>query len=280
MIKALRNRSCLLALLTIVFIQSTAIACPLLKSKFVDYNCDQTFKIAALGDSIARGRGDSVNGDQGGYVKRLESLATVSNLGENGQTTRGLLLSLKRGNKSINRGLKNADLIIVDVGRNDYFDYLAEEISLEQIVRNIKRVGNLAANKAAAGDPTKKPFVITGPLIRVNRTDQNIFVGELNEVIRRFKARGLPAYLEFDKNFSKSNLNADNLHPTSAGYDQIFEYLKKFIRRDLQALLRANRADSDADGIYDLFEPSFGMDPNDSDTDDNGILDGQEVFPN
>ncbi len=268
-----------LAFLTILLTHSLLYACPLIRDKFIDYNCDQTFKITALGDSIVRGRGDSANGDQGGYVRRLERIATVSNLGENGQTTRGLLLSLKRGGKAINRGLKDADIIIVDVGRNDYFDYLAEEMTLEQIVRNIKRIGNLAAKKAANGDSTKAPFVLTGPLIRVNRTDQNIYIGELNAVIRRFQARGLPAYLEFDEHFSKSNLNADNLHPTSIGYVEIFDYVKKFIRRDLQALLKANRPDADADGIYDLFEPIYGMDPTNPDTDNDGTLDGEEVFP-
>ncbi len=273
-----RRKSLLSFFLAIFFLQNSAIACPLIEDKFVDYNCDQTFKISVVGDSIVYGLGDEDNGNRGGYVKRLERIATVKNLGISGATTRSLLLALSRNTPRINKALQGSDLIIVDIGRNDYFNYFAGEITIEQVVRNIKRIGNVVAKRVANGDSTLRPFVLTGPLIRANRTDQNIYIGELNETIRRFQARGLPAYLQFDENFSKLNLTADNLHPNSEGYQQIFRYLKEFINNDLQILLNAARPDLDADGIYDLFEPGYGMDPTKPDTDEDGTLDGAEVF--
>src|SRR4051812_23987842 len=88
-----------LAILTMLILASAeGSACPLV-SGLVDNNCDQTVKVAVLGDSIVRGVGEIVNGRYGGYVYRLQARFTDAdfiNLGISGQTSHELYARLAR----------------------------------------------------------------------------------------------------------------------------------------------------------------------------------------
>ena len=103
-------------------------ACPLVDGLYADWNCDQQFKITFTGDSIVQGVGDERNVNNGGYVLRLRRRLgqNVVGFGIPGIHTDGLLRALQRefesGNRDVIRKFKNADVIVIDVGRNDYWD--------------------------------------------------------------------------------------------------------------------------------------------------------------
>ena len=44
--------------------------CPSIQG-YIDWNCDGQLKITGLGDSIVSGKGDTDNGEKGGYLLRL-----------------------------------------------------------------------------------------------------------------------------------------------------------------------------------------------------------------
>ncbi len=277
-------------LTTIVVIASDLVACPRIDRKMIDFNCDQQYKVAVVGDSIVKGvDGDSLDpfydGD-GGYVARLEAQTgyTFSNIGIRGIRSDQLLRDFKRNiNKKLtSKLLKDADIVIIDVGRNDFWNSPLEQITLPT-VRNIKRIVSFLKKVYQKRDSKVVPYFMVATLIPTTRTnihelDLQLFVDDLNQNLRRFKSRGLPVELFFDEEFDINILGADLLHPSSTGYQEIADFLETDLRGRVNKILKSKRKDLDRDKIYDIFETWFGMDPTNPDTNGDGILDGNEVF--
>jgi hypothetical protein len=101
---------------------------------------------------------------------------------------------------------------------------------------------------------------------------------ELDALILKSHSAEAPADLRFDL-VSKRLLSADQIHPTSKGYQALADVFVKYILRQYAQHAAALRVDNDKDGLYDIFEATrFGTDPTNPDTDNDGILDGAEEY--
>ena len=263
---------------------SSAVACPTIGiDEFVDFTCDQRFRVSFVGDSIVRGVGDRVNRNRGGYVKRLNELygdnrETIRffNLGIPGITTTRLLRELKENlNNSTapiaRRKTTDVDIVIIDVGRNDFFKEMPASFS----VRNIRRIVKTLRREISKRGVT--PFIVVSTLIPTNRGFQQPFVDEINRQLLQFQSKNLPTHLHMDR-LPVRFISADNLHPSSRGFDRLTEIIFKFLTDRASKLMKAERKDKDKDNIFDRFEPGFGTSAKKQDTDGDSISDGDELF--
>ena len=189
------------------------------------------WRIAVLGDSLARGTGDSTGKGIGGNLetlleKRGESVEWVLNLGVNGSKTADLearLASAAAGS------LGEANLIVVSIGANDVFsetrDSNAElrEIDPETIVGRVETVisrirevnpeGRLFMiglyNPFPARGETK---LIDGAVARWNAM--------LSTRLARYDGVVVPTA---DLFVFADRLSADRFHPSAEGYELISE---------------------------------------------------------
>lgn len=198
--------------------------CPLIEG-VPDYNCNGRLKITVFGDSIAYGTGDKVNRDRGGWVIRLSKLlpeATVVNYGIPGFTTVRLLYLLKGAflrKDSIFHDIVSADIILLDIGRNDFWNtsYATSGKNLVEINRLMKKKTDKYGDYA--------PRITTAILMYPNRPTQARWVKALN---KQFIKGRLRSQLKFNK-VSTKYLNSDNLHPTSKGYEKLAEVAYNYL---------------------------------------------------
>jgi lysophospholipase L1-like esterase len=255
-------------------------ACPLVGG-LVDFNCDGKHRIAVTGDSVVFGTGDELNNNQGGYVLRLKRAfpsSQVYNFGYPGITTAHLLSYYKKlftkdpNNDQISQ-LGTSDIVIIDVGRNDYFNRNSSTLT----ATTIKRLTIYLSTELEKRFGTSPLFVTT--VLPLTRREIDLgFIKQVNMVLLKIRGRDFPAYLRFDK-LDPTLLGADGLHPTSAGYDVLGTIATAYIKRDAQKRSKALRRDSDHDGMYDVFErDKFQTSPRKADTDGDGLIDGEEVF--
>jgi lysophospholipase L1-like esterase len=256
-----------------------SMACPKVHN-LIDYNCDGKIKIAITGDSVVKGLGAD-NFDEGGYVDRLQrSLPFVNfdNLGIAGTTTGRLLRAFKsrledKADNITKHKTYNNDLIIIDLGRNDYWLKVDPSVS----ARNIQRIGKYIAQKSEQATGTA-PLVVISTLLPSHRAYQQPFINALNARILGLSKKDMPVDLFFNK-LPNNLVGRDGIHPDDHGYEVIAKFVYTFIRNEAQKLLNARRPDTDKDGIYDLFEINkYGTDPNIADTDGDTLSDGDEVF--
>lgn len=258
-----------------------ASACPLIDG-LVDYNCDQALKISIVGDSVVAGVRDEPS-SRGGYVGRLgETLtdAQVRNLGVPGITTERLLLRLhnnfrRKGNNSVKNKLLGADLVLIDIGRNDYWNLLPAEFT----IRNIERIVSLLKTEIAKLSEVE-PFIVVESLIPTTRFYQRSFIAGINSLLNTEDTQASTIYPGFQK-LKPTILSWDGLHPSAKGYDVMAKKVFRFIGTSVKKGQLAMRPDKDQDGVYDYFEVSkFGTDPEKFDSDGDGISDGEELFGN
>lgn len=247
-------------------------SCPLVDG-LVDFNCNQGHKIVFAGDSVVAGRGDHRDEASGGYptrVARQFPQSTVVNLGVSGHTSRQVLQGFRRG-KFTTRS-RGADLLILDVGRNDCRDRWPTMQSVRMIKRTVKYVRN------NIGESLSSPPLVAVATQIPNREWRRGCIEALNRTLLARKSKALPVTLRFDR-LPASVLSADRLHPHAAGYDRIAKFANRFIRKRAQRLSLKERPDADNDGVYDLFElERYGTDPSLADSDGDGLLDGAEIF--
>lgn len=254
--------------------------CPLIEG-IVDFNCDRKLSIAVIGDSLVSGIGDTKNGNRGGYVLRAARKfpeAEITGLGTPGLHTGPFIRTLNRafqraeGNK-LATALLRADVVVLDFGRNDRWEFGLPAASL----RNLKRISTIIRSHVEKAGNTP-PFIITSVLMLPNRGSQGPWVKELNALILKSSRADAPADLRFDL-VSKRLLASDQIHPTSKGYDALAATFVKYLKKPLPAKMLRQRPDSDNDGVFDLFETSrFGTDPSLLDSDGDGVSDGAELF--
>ena len=232
-------------------IATTASACPDIDG-LVDMNCDARLVIAAFGDSITYGVGDSLGIGYPGRLLGYFPRAIVHNRGVPGEDT---VIGRNRAIGVFNE-IHDADYAIVLQGVNDYW------------LRN--RNSTNTANNLFAIDATAKrtgTISLLSNLTAVKRGFQKGWVSSVNSKI--FPHNELNFF-----SLGESVIGEDLLHPDSFGYDSMTEHLANtlFVQSE------SNRpADSDLDGIYDFAEPRFGSDPALPDTDGDGLLDGVEI---
>ncbi len=274
-------RVAITSLLLPLILGSSALACPTV-GRLADFNCDGKAVVVVIGDSLVFGVGDTKNNNQGGYVLRAQERLPLVDFVNQGVPGLRTLPMITRIRKAFDKGaesplaskLLEADLVVLDVGRNDRWLFGLPEATL----RNIKRARQMITSKVVEQGATA-PLVVTSVLMYPNRGSQGPWVKELDELILQSDSDEYPADLRFDQ-VSKRLLSPDNVHPTSKGYTAMAEVFIKYLLDDYKEHATRLRTDADNDGLYDLFERSkFGTDPTNPDTDGDGIKDGQDETP-
>jgi lysophospholipase L1-like esterase len=260
---------------------SVAAACPQVAG-LTDYNCDGKAVVVVLGDSLVSGVGDATNDNQGGYVLRTQARfpdATVVNQGVPGLRTLTLLKNLRRAfanalTSKLAQDLLEADLVLLDLGRNDRWNFEPPAATL----RNLKRLRQIIQSSVPRNGGVA-PLVVTAVLMSPNRGSQSPWVKELDALILKSHAVEYPADLRFDL-VSKRLLQPDNIHPTSKGYVAMAKVFIAYLLKEYAEYAAVLREDQDNDGLYDIFEASrFGTDPTLADTDGDGVKDGMDPTP-
>ncbi len=255
-------------------------ACPRIDG-LIDYNCDGILKIVFTGDSIVDGVGDTKREHGGGYVVRLQDKlpdAAVENLGVPGITTKQLLRAFKKNLNKVPPGptiikSAHADVLIIDVGRNDYWDRESASKSVANIRRLVQYLRTTLAQQNGMA-----PYIFVSTLIPTKRGYQQPFINSLNSQLLKYRSSDLPTYVRYET-IANTLLSKDGLHPTSAGYDAITKLLLKFIKTEGQKLIEKKRPDGDHDGVYDIFETNrFLTNPLALDSDSDSLSDGAEIF--
>ena len=169
--------------------------------------------------------------------------------------------------------LGTSDIIIIDVGRNDYFNRNSSTLT----ATTIKRLTTFLSTELAKRFGTAPLFVTT--VLPLTRREIDIgFIKQVNMVLLKTRGKNFPAFLRFDT-LDTNLLGPDGLHPTSAGYDVLAKIASDYIRGEAQTRSKSARPDGDNDGIYDIFEQKkFKTSPKKSDTDGDGLTDGEELF--
>lgn len=253
--------------------------CPLI-DRFVDLNCDQRHRVSITGDSIVKGVGDAKRDDDGGYVARLGEYYPGSefvNIGIPGISSSRLLRDFKQNLNKPAEGTtkvktRDIDQLIIQVGTNDYWERNPAALT----VRNIKRLVKFLRTKLEEMNGTA-PVIGIATLPPTRRDFQNPFIHEVNSLLLKFNSSKLPVRIRFDT-LPTRYISFDDLHPSSKGYNRMAKVVKKYVRGVSQKDARQRVRDSDDDGIYDQFEARYGTDSSLSDTDGDGVLDGDEVF--
>lgn len=193
--------------------------------RLIDLNCDQHLTITGIGDSVVFGRGDTRNGNQGGYMARLPAFfpeARLANRGVPGITTRELFRRLSQTLTAANDPaavrIKSADYLILDVGRNDYFLDHTPKSTATRIRRTVK----LLQSKSSA-------LVIVAALTPSRRGFQQPFIDEVNRQLLRQKSVTLPVRLRFDT-ISRKLIAKDGIHPSSTGYDSLVRIIASYMK--------------------------------------------------
>lgn len=208
-----------------------------------DLNCDGNVNVVALGDSLVTGVGDKKLRGNGGYVvrtqKRLPHVSLFAH-GQAGLRTGPLLKRLRTSfsgtaYQEIAEDLLNADLISIDIGRNDRWLFGPPK----KAYRNLQRIRTLI--KQNIQDQTGfAPVIVISVLLLPNRGAQAPWVKELNSYIERSHSPSEPADLRFDK-VSKRLLSPDNLHPTSKGYNALSKVYARYITKKYPRYARTTK---------------------------------------
>jgi lysophospholipase L1-like esterase len=246
-----------------------------------DINCNGSAQVVVMGDSVVYGTGDVRNNGKGGYVLRIAKKfpgASFENRGTPGEEARHVIGVVQDaftggGDATLASSLTQADIVILDIGRNDWWRFLPAKATW----RNLKRLRELIQSHVL--DVTgHRPLVITSQIMGANRTGQGTWVAELNQYIASTNKVGAPADLKFSS--VSKRLLIDRVHPSSLGYDAIAKILYNYLTSTLLKHVAVFRKDADRDGLYDEYEvEKFGTSPTNPDTDGDGILDGQDPTP-
>ncbi len=233
-------------------LSATVSACPDIDG-LTDVNCDQILQILCFGDSITKGEQDSAHLGYPGRLAQIFPHARVINLGLSGETT---VDGVSRASRLFPR-YSGSDYVIVLEGVNDFF---LSSPSTNRVRINdlsiIQKGRNIGANALLAN------------LTDVRRSTQKSWVRSVNSQLNPYKQ------IDFFS-LGTSIISSDLLHPNGSGYQKMAQLAASIL---LSVSMVNKPPDTDGDGIYDFAESRFGTSPSDSDSDNDGLLDGAEVF--
>jgi lysophospholipase L1-like esterase len=223
----------LVATLSLIAAMSPALACPDVGG-LPDVNCDGTATVVVVGDSLVSGIGDTKNEGKGGYVLRTQSEfreATFFRRGTPGLRTVPLLQKLKKAfltplESDFAQELLTADLVVLDVGRNDRWLMGLPSATF----RNLKKARGII-EQSTLEQSGKTPLVVLAVLMLPNRGSQGPWVKQLNEIIFSSHSKAHPADLRFDQ-VSKRLLSPDSIHPTSKGYAALSKVFISYLKNE------------------------------------------------
>jgi lysophospholipase L1-like esterase len=225
------NRSCLILSFLASFLLPTSLSAECSKvGRLPDRNCDGSARIVVLGDSLVAGVGDTT-GQEGGYISRTQAKfpeASIVGYGVPGLRTLTLFKRVRDGflgkkHPLMADDLRAADLVVLDLGRNDRWLFGEPAATL----RNLQRIRSLIV-KQVSQDGSTPPLVVTAVLMYPNRGSQGPWVKDLNELILKDHSSDYPCDLRFDL-VSKRLLSEDNIHPTAKGYAAIAAVFTKYL---------------------------------------------------
>lgn len=246
-------RKLALTMLLVVFYQENTYACRDIDG-LTDLNCDKKLVVVTFGDSITYGRGDSTGLGYPGRLNLLFPNITVVKLGVPGEDT-------GRGKARAARELPvipEADYTIILEGINDYF------VPTHTVEGTKGNLVSIIRTARAAGAHS-----LTSTLTDIKRTSAQLtWVSQVNSAIKSF------TQLDYHS-LGKSIISSDRLHPNDSGYQRMAEYVANYL---LSLSLINKPADLDNDGVFDFAEAKYGASSLTSDTDGDGINDGQEIF--
>ncbi len=233
-------------------IAQPAWACPEIDG-LVDTNCDQRLVIVAFGDSITSGLRDSEELGYPGRLKRRLPNIEIVNLGISGEVT----YQGRRRAPSAFAARSEADYALILEGVNDYYN---TEKSPSITRNNILQMRNSARNVGAEA--------LIGKLTATPRRFQRSWVVDVNRELNPY------AKLDF-YSLGTRFISFDGLHPSDRGYEEMAELVARVLPR-VSAGIRP--LDSDLDGVYDFAEARYGTNPQNRDSDGDGVSDGEELF--
>lgn len=230
----------------------SSFACPEV-SGIIDWNCDGHVEVSAFGDSITFGTRDGRRLGYPGRLKKLVPDLVINNFGDPGEET-------KEGRSRAPREFRkktSADFVITLEGVNDYFD---AKRSVSSTKRNLLSIRDSGKRYGAIS--------LLSRLTSTRRSYQKSWINSVNSAISKYTT------LDFFR-LGTGILSSDNLHPNDDGYERMANHVLDKLRQ----VSVANRpADRDQDGIYDFAEARFNTDIHLADSDNDGLLDGEEVF--
>ncbi len=246
--------------------------------KLLDLNGDCEVVGVVVGDSFSAGVGD--NPEDGGFVKRAAGVLPkieLVRMGFQGLETLDLLKKIEKElrqdvNTPFKRALARADFVVLDLGRNDRWNFGEPE----QSARNMWRIQKVLRKKIFQLSGVH-PVIVTSILMLPNRGSQGPWVATFNEIIASHNTSRFPADLRFDL-VSKRLIGSDQLHPAPEGHAALAEVLSEYIKKSLPSYLHTGFIDEDGDWLYDGIElDKWGTDPGIFDTDGDGVGDGVGV---
>ena len=204
-----------------------------------DLNCDGEIQIVVMGDSLVFGFGDTKNKNKGGYITRARKAmpnVLIQNLGFQGLNTEGLLSIIKAAfdddtSLKVKAALISADVIVLDLGRNDRWLFGEPVTAVKNLVDAGKSI------QAEVKKITKiAPLVVNAVIMLPNRGAQGPWVKDFNALVQKTNTALRPADLRFDL-VSKRLLGKDQIHPTSKGYDALASTFVKYLKKKLPTRL-------------------------------------------
>jgi lysophospholipase L1-like esterase len=196
---------------------------------FKDINCDGQFVTLAIGDSVVAGKGDKELSNQGGYVPRLQQLypdITITRIGLPGMSAKRLypqIVQTFAKNTANSALIYKADFILIDVGRNDFWEGNDPALTVRNIKRIVAVLRTQVYNKAHF-----IPAVKIAYLTPTTRSYQYRFIHNVNALLWSKRSYEIPAYVRFDL-LDARYISVDGLHPTSNGYIRLRNILRRYL---------------------------------------------------
>lgn len=235
-----------------LFVTDSALACPDIDG-LVDVRCDGKILIVTFGDSITQGYLDPKRLGYPGRLAKLLKHVEVVNLGMRGEDS---TIGRDRASRELDN-FPDADYIILQEGANDYYD---QTPSAEDLKENLLEMIEVAKST--------KAYVLVGNLLPTKRAFQREWVYEANKAIKKL------VYIDF-YSLGTEAIGFDGLHPLPEGY----QAMAQLVKAKLKYFSKKNKPkDADKDGLYDYEEAKLRTSKSNSDTDQDGISDGKEVW--